>query len=54
MDGDFRAARIDTGYLERLLAHEAVGAEERVPGGRGGRGCGVVCGFGASWSGGGG
>jgi acetyl-CoA carboxylase, biotin carboxylase subunit len=31
MDEDFRAARIDTGYLERLLADEAAGVEERVP-----------------------
>jgi acetyl-CoA carboxylase, biotin carboxylase subunit len=31
MDEDFRAARIDTGYLERLLADEAVGVEERAP-----------------------
>jgi acetyl-CoA carboxylase biotin carboxylase subunit len=29
-DGDFRAARIDTGYLERLLAAPAAG-EETVP-----------------------
>jgi acetyl-CoA carboxylase biotin carboxylase subunit len=31
MDEDFRAARIDTGYLERLLADEASGADERIP-----------------------
>jgi acetyl-CoA carboxylase, biotin carboxylase subunit len=31
MDEDFRAARIDTGYLERLLADEPAVAEERVP-----------------------
>jgi acetyl-CoA carboxylase biotin carboxylase subunit len=31
MDADFRAARIDTGYLERLLADEASGVAERVP-----------------------
>jgi acetyl-CoA carboxylase, biotin carboxylase subunit len=31
MDEDFRAARIDTGYLERLLADEASGVAERVP-----------------------
>jgi acetyl-CoA carboxylase, biotin carboxylase subunit len=31
MDEDFRAARIDTGYLERLLADTASVAEERVP-----------------------
>jgi acetyl-CoA carboxylase, biotin carboxylase subunit len=30
-DEDFRAARIDTGYLERLLASGAVGMEESVP-----------------------
>jgi acetyl-CoA carboxylase, biotin carboxylase subunit len=31
MDEDFRAARIDTGYLERLLAGEPVGITEQVP-----------------------
>src|SRR6202789_4289710 len=31
MDEDFRAARIDTGYLERLLASRPVSAEEMVP-----------------------
>jgi acetyl-CoA carboxylase, biotin carboxylase subunit len=31
MDEDFRAARIDTGYLERLLAEEAVSVQEAVP-----------------------
>src|ERR1700722_18645486 len=31
MDEDFRAARIDTGYLERLLAEEAVAVQEAVP-----------------------
>ena len=30
-DEDFRAARIDTGYLERLLASGAAGVEESVP-----------------------
>src|SRR5271167_1918014 len=30
-DADFRAARIDTGYLERLLAAEAAAAGEAVP-----------------------
>jgi acetyl-CoA carboxylase biotin carboxylase subunit len=30
-DGDFRAARIDTGYLERLLAAGPVVVEESVP-----------------------
>jgi acetyl-CoA carboxylase biotin carboxylase subunit len=29
-DGDFRAARIDTGYLERLLAARPAAAEETV------------------------
>jgi acetyl-CoA carboxylase biotin carboxylase subunit len=31
MDADFRAARIDTGYLERLLADAPVGEQEPVP-----------------------
>ena len=31
LDEDFRAARIDTGYLERLLADEAAGMTEVVP-----------------------
>jgi acetyl-CoA carboxylase biotin carboxylase subunit len=31
MDEDFRAARIDTGYLERLLAEGAVAEREAVP-----------------------
>ncbi|MCU1222600.1 MAG: acetyl-CoA carboxylase, biotin carboxylase [Edaphobacter sp.] len=31
MDADFRAAKIDTGYLERLLAGEPVGEQEDVP-----------------------
>jgi acetyl-CoA carboxylase biotin carboxylase subunit len=31
MDEDFRAARIDTGYLERLLAGEPAGGTEQVP-----------------------
>jgi acetyl-CoA carboxylase biotin carboxylase subunit len=31
MDADFRAARIDTGYLERLLEGGPGGAEEAVP-----------------------
>ncbi|WP_183792428.1 acetyl-CoA carboxylase biotin carboxylase subunit [Tunturiibacter gelidoferens] len=31
MDEDFRAARIDTGYLERLLAEGAAPVEEDVP-----------------------
>jgi acetyl-CoA carboxylase biotin carboxylase subunit len=31
MDEDFRAARIDTGYLERLLAEEAASVQEAVP-----------------------
>jgi acetyl-CoA carboxylase, biotin carboxylase subunit len=31
MDEDFRAARIDTGYLERLLAQDRVEALEAVP-----------------------
>ncbi len=31
MDEDFRAARIDTGYLERLLAGEPAGVTEQVP-----------------------
>jgi acetyl-CoA carboxylase, biotin carboxylase subunit len=31
MDGDFRAARIDTGYLERLLAEPDAPAREDVP-----------------------
>jgi acetyl-CoA carboxylase, biotin carboxylase subunit len=31
MDEDFRAARIDTGYLERLLAGEPAGIMEQVP-----------------------
>jgi acetyl-CoA carboxylase, biotin carboxylase subunit len=31
MDEDFRAARIDTGYLERLLAHGAVLPQKAVP-----------------------
>ncbi len=31
MDADFRAARIDTGYLERLLAGGPVGEQEPVP-----------------------
>jgi acetyl-CoA carboxylase, biotin carboxylase subunit len=31
LDDDFRAARLDTGYLERLLAHRAVSATEAVP-----------------------
>jgi acetyl-CoA carboxylase biotin carboxylase subunit len=30
-DGDFRAARIDTGYLERMLAAEAAPVQEAVP-----------------------
>ena len=30
-DADFRAARIDTGYLERLLAGVSAFAEETVP-----------------------
>jgi acetyl-CoA carboxylase biotin carboxylase subunit len=30
-DADFRAARIDTGYLERLLAAGPAGVEESVP-----------------------
>jgi acetyl-CoA carboxylase biotin carboxylase subunit len=30
-DADFRAARIDTGYLERLLAAGPAGVEENVP-----------------------
>jgi acetyl-CoA carboxylase biotin carboxylase subunit len=30
-DADFRAARIDTGYLERLLAREAVTVQRDVP-----------------------
>ncbi len=32
MDEDFRAARIDTGYLERLLAQRPVAGQEAVPG----------------------
>src|ERR1700729_119352 len=32
MDEDFRAARIDTGYLERLLALRPVAGQEAVPG----------------------
>ncbi len=31
MDEDFRAARIDTGYLERLLAGKPAGIAEQVP-----------------------
>ncbi|MBB5317493.1 acetyl-CoA carboxylase biotin carboxylase subunit [Tunturibacter empetritectus] len=31
MDEDFRAARIDTGYLERLLAEPAAPVQENVP-----------------------
>ena len=31
MDADFRAARIDTGYLERLLALKSAPVEESVP-----------------------
>ncbi len=31
MDEDFRAARIDTGYLERLLAHTTVASDPDVP-----------------------
>jgi len=31
MDEDFRAARIDTGYLERLLAEESTAKQEAVP-----------------------
>ncbi len=31
MDEDFRAARIDTGYLERLLAEGSVAEGESVP-----------------------
>jgi acetyl-CoA carboxylase, biotin carboxylase subunit len=31
MDEDFRAARIDTGYLERLLADASMSAQEAVP-----------------------
>jgi acetyl-CoA carboxylase biotin carboxylase subunit len=30
-DADFRAARIDTGYLERLLAREAMTERSEVP-----------------------
>jgi acetyl-CoA carboxylase biotin carboxylase subunit len=31
MDADFRAARIDTGYLERLLAEPGMAVQETVP-----------------------